>query len=90
MKKNKDTCIPGNRVVLVPYTKEHVLKYHGWMQSAELQKLTGSEPLNLDQEYQMQQSWFEDDDKCTFILLDAKSYDGTNDVECMIGDVNLF
>jgi len=32
------------------------------MQNKELQKLTASEPLTLDQEYGMQQSWLKDDD----------------------------
>lgn len=32
------------------------------MKSAELQKLTASEPLTLEQEYKMQQSWLMDDD----------------------------
>lgn len=45
------------------------------MCSPELQKLTASEPLTLEQEYDMQRSWREDDDSelppytCTFFLL---------------------
>ena len=37
-------------------------RYHGWMQSAELRELTASEPLSLDEEHAMQQTWFTDDD----------------------------
>lgn len=37
-------------------------RYHEWMKSPELQQLTASEPLTLDQEYDMQKSWREDDD----------------------------
>lgn len=32
------------------------------MQNEELRKLTASEPLTLEQEYQMQESWMKDDD----------------------------
>ena len=37
-------------------------RYHEWMKSEELQRLTASEPLTLDEEYKMQKSWFEDED----------------------------
>lgn len=54
-------------ILLVPYSTHHVPTYHTWMQSAELQKATASEPLTLAEEHSMQQSWREDADKLTFI-----------------------
>jgi hypothetical protein len=62
MKSNSNLVIRGSGVVLVPYRPEHVLQYHSWMQDAMLQELTASEPLTLDEEYQMQKSWAEDPD----------------------------
>ncbi|XP_050504747.1 N-acetyltransferase 9-like protein isoform X2 [Diabrotica virgifera virgifera] len=58
---NKDTTIQCQRVILIPYRKEHVLKYHLWMKSENLQHLTGSEPLTLEEEYEMQKSWLMDE-----------------------------
>uniref|UniRef100_A0A8D0KPL7 Alpha/beta-tubulin-N-acetyltransferase 9 n=1 Tax=Salvator merianae TaxID=96440 RepID=A0A8D0KPL7_SALMN len=92
MKINQNTVLQGKNVILVPYTPAHVSRYHEWMQSEELQHLTASEPLSLEQEYEMQQSWRENDDKCTFIVLDAEmwSRQKTTEEDCMVGDVNLF
>ena len=39
--------------------KAHVRKYHAWMQDPSLLE-AGSEPVTLDQEYQMQLSWLQD------------------------------
>lgn len=39
-----------------------MIRYHQWMKSAELLRLTGSEPLTLEEEYDMQQSWLIDSD----------------------------
>ncbi|KAI9310312.1 GNAT domain-containing protein [Dichotomocladium elegans] len=82
MRRNENLVLVGSKVILVPYKKEHVLKYHDWMQSPFLQEMTASEPLTLDEEYAMQRSWHEDEKKCTFIILDAS--------KVMIGDVNIF
>lgn len=94
---NASTCIRAGPVVLVPYCPHHVEKYHTWMQSEELLELTASEPLSLDEEYAMQRSWREDDDKCTFILLDAEHLPPTGhawsfeqEIAAMVGDVNVF
>ncbi|KFR07753.1 N-acetyltransferase 9, partial [Nipponia nippon] len=62
MKINQNTVLQGQRVTLVPYTSAHVPRYHEWMQSEELQRLTASEPLSLEQEYEMQRSWRDDAD----------------------------
>lgn len=62
MRLNEHLKIVGKNVILVPYESKHVPKYHEWMKSPELQELTASEPLSLEEEYQMQKSWREDDD----------------------------
>ncbi|KAG7011875.1 N-acetyltransferase 9-like protein [Cucurbita argyrosperma subsp. argyrosperma] len=59
MKKN-GVSLEGERVILVPYMEAHVPKYHEWMKDPALLQATGSEPLTLDQEYQMQLSWTQD------------------------------
>ncbi|XP_032726569.1 N-acetyltransferase 9 [Lontra canadensis] len=93
MRLNENTLLLGKKVVLVPYTAEHVPRYHEWMRSEELRRLTASEPLTLEQEHSMQRSWREDADKCTFIVLDAEKWQArpsTTEEICMAGDVNLF
>ncbi|XP_069785393.1 alpha/beta-tubulin-N-acetyltransferase 9 isoform X2 [Narcine bancroftii] len=92
MRLNEDVVLLGQLAALVPYSTRHVPRYHQWMKSEELLKLTASEPLTLEQEYQMQRSWQEDDDKCTFIVLDKMKWESglCTEEDCMVGDVNLF
>ncbi|KAJ7685734.1 GNAT domain-containing protein [Mycena polygramma] len=101
MKVNADTVLVGCKVVLVPYLPDHVPKYHGWMQDEELRELTASEPLTLEEEYEMQRKWQMDEDKLTFIVCARVESDalesgtlspGDPRVSAlpMIGDVNIF
>ncbi|XP_065211920.1 N-acetyltransferase 9-like protein isoform X1 [Planococcus citri] len=91
MKLNSSTAVVGKTVILVPYKKKHVPKYHKWMQRKDLQEATASEPLSIEEEHEMQQTWFRDDDKCTFIVLDKEIMDRKHDeIEAMIGDANLY
>ncbi|KZS99652.1 uncharacterized protein LAESUDRAFT_94660 [Laetiporus sulphureus 93-53] len=75
MRCNANIMIVDHDVVLVPYRSEHVAKYHEWMTSAELRELTASESLSLEEEYEMQRKWREDEDKLTFIVLAARPAD---------------
>ncbi|CAO2814243.1 unnamed protein product [Amaranthus hypochondriacus] len=87
--------LEGEKVIMVEYMKEHVLKYHQWMQDPSLLSATASEPLTLDQEYDMQLSWNQDPLKCTFIILDKQMIvgeflHGQPHTEAMVGDVNIY
>lgn len=90
MRNNWDTQIIGSKIKLVPYRVEHVEQYHQWMQDPYLQAMTASDPLSLEEEYRMQQSWLDDDQKCTFIVLDKHRSNDADVTSGMVGDVNLF
>ena len=95
MRANANLTLVGTKCALVPYRTEHVLTYHGWMQDDALREATASEPLSLDEEYEMQASWALDEKKCTFIIVCAgkdrtASVRGPASVSAMVGDVNLY
>lgn len=91
MRENWLIALVGARVKLIPYRRVHVPKYHRWMKDTDLLSQTGSEPLSLDEEYHMQQTWRDSEDKCTFIILDKAVLDGgANEIDAMVGDTNLF
>ncbi|KAK7260714.1 hypothetical protein RIF29_26986 [Crotalaria pallida] len=94
-RRKGSVSLEGEKVILVPYMESHVPKYHCWMQDPFLLEATASEPLSLDQEYQMQLSWSQDPHKETFIVLDkdlvvGDFLHGEPHVEAMVGDVNVF
>ena len=100
MRNNESVAVGTSKVLLVPYSTHHVPKYHDWMKDPAIQEATASEPLTLEQEYNMQESWRQHPDKLTFIvcLPMADSNDARNTVKAgvldadkdMIGDVNMF
>lgn len=75
--------------MLCPYRSKHVDKYNSWMQDPYILEMTASEPLTIEEEYEMQESWHTDPKKCTFIVT-AKDIFPQDHIESMIGDVNLF
>ncbi|ROW06147.1 hypothetical protein VMCG_04607 [Cytospora schulzeri] len=102
MKLNENTgkrliAIASPKVLLVPYDRRHVPRYHEWMSDPEA---TASEPLTLEEEYENQESWRESHDKLTFILCQpitdsdgSKTSVGAGEVDIpdkMIGDINFF
>ena len=62
----------GRQLILVPYRKKYVAQYHAWMQDSFLQEMTASEPLTLEEEYEMQASW-RDDEKSELSGLGVRS-----------------
>ncbi|KAH7731225.1 GNAT domain containing protein [Aphelenchoides avenae] len=88
MRLNESTVIIGKRCALVPYHPKHVPKYHGWMQDPLLRHQTGSEELTLEEEFDMQAAWRNDEDKLTFIIV-SPNYE-KDEVAAMVGDINAF
>lgn len=68
------------------------------MQDSALLEATWSERMTLEEEVENQQSWRDDETKCTFIILardveiveEVEEYTRHNLVTAMVGDVNLF
>ena len=93
MKDNYHTLIEGRKVQLVPYRRKFVENYNEWMKDPYILEMTASEPLSLQEEFDMQKSWAEDHTKCTFIILsrDSESVgESSDELQRMAGDVNLF
>ncbi len=70
------------QTTLGPYEPDHVVEYNFLMKDPQLQELTGSEPLSLEEEFDMQREWHSDPEKLCLLIFSA---DGT-----FAGDVNAF
>lgn len=90
MRKNYNTVLISSKASLVPYKPDHVERYHAWMQDPFLLEMTASEPLSMEEEIEMQKSWRDDDNKCTFIVLSTSLLEkGYNEYETYeINDVD--
>lgn len=73
----------GNGLLLVPYEKCFVEQYNAWMRDDELQRLTASEPLSMEDEYALCERLKSDPSHLTLIMVLA------DDPQRMVGDVNL-
>lgn len=60
MRENWFTQIIGDHASLVPYQKKFVEKYHLLMSDPYILEMTASEPLSIEEEYEMQQTWLQD------------------------------
>lgn len=78
----------------MPYRHKFVETYHNWMKDPHILEMTASEPLSIEEEYEMLKSWRDDANKCTFIILAESPYNSVinteKEISCMAGDVNLF
>ena len=70
MRANANLVIVGDKTKLVPYREEHVPRYHAWMADPAILEATASEPLSLEQEFDMQKTWRDDEDKVRSPCLD--------------------
>ena len=87
----KNVVLTGKSLVLTPYRRRHVPKYHAWMQDAALLEATASERMTLEEEYENCASWATDPHKLTFIVLAGQTVATAEDeLAAMAGDVNLF
>ena len=63
-----------------------------WMKDPFILEMTASEPLSLEEEIDMQQSWALDPKKATFIVARSNrtATSSPEGAEVLLGDVNLF
>ena len=63
--------------------KLHVPTYNSWMKDPFLLETTASEPLSIEEEYNMQKKWTDDENKCIFIILAKDECSGLYDIHNM-------
>ena len=98
MRDNWTTCVLCRDLLLIPYRRSFVPRYHAWMADEHLLETTSSERLTLAEEYEAQRGWVDDAGKCTFILFDRAAHEAGaaappaygHSTAGMVGDANLF
>ncbi|BGP28945.1 hypothetical protein JCM10296v2_000681 [Rhodotorula toruloides] len=94
MRLNEATTLVNDRIVLRPYRRWHVPRYHEWMASDEMRDATASERLTMEQEEDMQKSTFiihlRSPAAPSPTLNPAGFLSAHSDSSTMLGDVNLF
>jgi RimJ/RimL family protein N-acetyltransferase len=92
MKDNQSVCLVTEHLLLVPYQRAHLSRYHEWMQDPFLLEMTATEPMSVAEEEAAQRDWIEDARKLTFIIFDRRAAEAAPS-DCtagMCGDTNLF
>jgi hypothetical protein len=79
----KRATLRGELVMLVPYEEHFVTQYNAFLRDEELQQLTASEPLSLEEEYALCRRLSKDPHSLTLIMTTVE------DATIMIGDVNI-
>ena len=90
---HSNVSIHGRKVILTPYKLEHVDKFVSWYQSKPLLELMGMEDLDITRESEIVsfESSRDANEVHCFTLLDKDIYDKSqNEVESMVGDINLY
>lgn len=79
--RNENIAYANNRVTLITYEERHVETYHSWMLDEETRRLTCSQLMTLDEEYDTRKQWAEHRYCGTFLIVDSEKLVCTNGSE---------
>ncbi|KAI6177328.1 N-acetyltransferase 9 [Aphelenchoides bicaudatus] len=89
--KNDKVAYANNKVTLITYEERHVKTYHGWMLDEETRRLTCSELMTLDEEYDTRKQWAKHEYSGTFLIMDSDKFVSSNgsELDALVGDTNF-